>query len=263
MEKSELSLRLISRSAGINPSRWSPTIRATHHCIRGPRIPASKMSRHIEWTGPAASYFWQKISCYGGLLFGVSHSELTSYSSKKLHSNFVNPVYSIYFTKRQEKVRSGWHTSALRFIRYLSPNHSGLNGSWHGTNGEDECGGSEGIQPRVLVRSSAGRLIVCNNKKREMTISIVKRSLTTTTTTTGRQAGGRASSRAQNGFLGISWDFVPCICSSCLLSDIVFRELYGLWKGLHTYCLCGRERRVQQKEHTHLLLKICSVNSGC
>eukprot|EP00980_Cylindrotheca_fusiformis_P001800 scaffold408_cov71-Cylindrotheca_fusiformis.AAC.1 len=28
-------------------------LRATHHCIRGPRIPASKMSRHIEWTGPA------------------------------------------------------------------------------------------------------------------------------------------------------------------------------------------------------------------
>eukprot|EP00980_Cylindrotheca_fusiformis_P010772 scaffold2440_cov108-Cylindrotheca_fusiformis.AAC.3 len=29
-------------------------LRATHHCIHGPRIPASKMSRqHIEWTGPA------------------------------------------------------------------------------------------------------------------------------------------------------------------------------------------------------------------
>eukprot|EP00980_Cylindrotheca_fusiformis_P010882 scaffold2471_cov155-Cylindrotheca_fusiformis.AAC.4 len=28
-------------------------LRATHHCISGPRIPASKMSRHIEWTGPA------------------------------------------------------------------------------------------------------------------------------------------------------------------------------------------------------------------
>eukprot|EP00980_Cylindrotheca_fusiformis_P005268 scaffold1123_cov56-Cylindrotheca_fusiformis.AAC.4 len=41
-------------------------LRATHHCIRGPRIPASKMSRHIEWTGPAektiktAGYFWHK-----------------------------------------------------------------------------------------------------------------------------------------------------------------------------------------------------------
>eukprot|EP00980_Cylindrotheca_fusiformis_P000486 scaffold120_cov59-Cylindrotheca_fusiformis.AAC.2 len=28
-------------------------LRATHHCIRSPRIPASKMSRHIDWTGPA------------------------------------------------------------------------------------------------------------------------------------------------------------------------------------------------------------------
>eukprot|EP00980_Cylindrotheca_fusiformis_P019315 scaffold6637_cov109-Cylindrotheca_fusiformis.AAC.2 len=28
-------------------------LRATHHCIRGPRIPASKISHHIDWTGPA------------------------------------------------------------------------------------------------------------------------------------------------------------------------------------------------------------------
>eukprot|EP00980_Cylindrotheca_fusiformis_P007149 scaffold1503_cov128-Cylindrotheca_fusiformis.AAC.2 len=28
-------------------------LRATNHCIRGPRIPAAKMSRHIDWTGPA------------------------------------------------------------------------------------------------------------------------------------------------------------------------------------------------------------------
>eukprot|EP00980_Cylindrotheca_fusiformis_P029139 scaffold22737_cov120-Cylindrotheca_fusiformis.AAC.2 len=28
-------------------------LRATHRCIRGPQFPASKMSQHIEWTGPS------------------------------------------------------------------------------------------------------------------------------------------------------------------------------------------------------------------